>query len=225
MVVFVKNIKIKNKLYRNLNIVLLFITILCIVQILSYIFGISLIRLPSCSVDIINNLALSWIGSYIFYLIVVYLPEQRNLYYKNIYSFGYILIFLMHWKKIKKVFIGKENISKDDEIAFNNTLNNIDRKSSQYFWLGKIFEDINIILIRDFLYDARLIHYIDVINKNLYLLKENVDGKIDHYIDDDCSIDVLIFLDKYFSAIEMEWKKELDIANGSYEIPDEKKSI
>jgi len=223
MVVFVKIIKIKNKLYKKLNILLLFITILCSAQIFSYIFGISLIMVPSCSVDIINNLALSWIGSYIFYLIVVYLPEQRNLYYKNIYSFGYILRFLMHWKKIKKDFIGKENISKDDESAFNNTLNHIDRKSSQYFWLGKIFEDINIILIRDFLYDARLIHYIDVINQNLYILKDNVDGKIDHYINDDCNIDVFVFLNKYFAAIELEWKKELDIANGSYEIPDEKK--
>jgi hypothetical protein len=181
---------------------------------------VSVINISITSVDIINNLALSWLGSYMFYLLVVYLPEKRNKYYQNIYSFWYIAQVLNKWEKIKNMFVGKQNISKDDEDAFNNVIKSIDRMSFQYFYLNKIVEDISLVLAKNNLYDALLIHYIDIINKNIDLLKTNVELRIDHIVQEPCNIETMIFLDKYFRAIKKNWNKELNNSLGQYEEPE-----
>ncbi len=210
----------KNTIYKHLNIILLLITLFCILQLISTIFSFTLIILSSETYNIIYNLSLSWIGSYIFYLLVVCIPEKRNKFYQTKYSFWYILSLIYKWEKMKEIFIGAQEISKNDEETFNFNINKIDKTSYHYMYLNSLLEGLNIILNNNTQYDSMLIHYIDVINIKLNSFKMFLDIKIDLMIGDTYLIDSMISVDNYFRSIKKTWSKELRIAKDKYEVPD-----
>ena len=121
---------------------------------------------------------------------------------------------------MKEIFIGAQEISKNDEETFNFNINKIDKTSYHYMYLNSLLEGLNIILNNNTQYDSMLIHYIDVINIKLNSFKMFLDIKIDLMIGDTYLIDSMISVDNYFRSIKKTWSKELRIAKDKYEVPD-----
>jgi hypothetical protein len=204
-----------NIIFSYLNSILFIIFLICILQTFSSFLGFSIFSVSLEFFEIINNISLSYIGSYFFYLLVVFIPEKRNVFYNNAFLFSNICLVLSRWKTIKETIFHSQTIPETGKYIL---LISTKANCFEYFLLKQMANNLNSILNKNNQYDTQLIHYIDVINRNVELIMTQIEIAVDTKDEKfDIQNSTFTYIDKYFNEIEKKWKKELKIARGKFE--------